>query len=182
MNFDHINQVSDYVREKIMPYLSNKTERQITDFGAYIERVSESPSCKWMRTNIRIFPINYYVDPEVFAKKHEKQCISFAGVSNPQEGAITVVYQLSPTLHVLARLFHWVENDIVRAYFALVCVYRDQDEYLKFFDETKRFRLKGNTEEKSLGFQGFASPPSDDLGELVRRLEVQDEGPDDKTA
>lgn len=55
-------------------------------------------------------------------------------------------------LHVLARLYHWIEHDKIRAYLMLTCAYRDQEEYLKFFDDNKALRLTGNTEEKTLGF------------------------------
>lgn len=102
MNFDHINKVSDYVREKLMPHMRNLMS--LSDFGQYLTRVSEQPSCKWMRKEIRVFPLSYFVDPEAFMKKYAKKCVSFIGSGHPQEGAIHIVYQMSPTMHVLARL------------------------------------------------------------------------------
>lgn len=54
--------------------------------------------------------------------------------ANPQDGAMNIIYQISPTFHVLARLYHWIEQEKVMAYLMLTCAFQNQEEYLKFFD------------------------------------------------
>lgn len=124
----------------------------VADFGAYLSRVSEAPSCRWIRSELKVFPINYFFNPVEFVKKYEKKCIMFSPIPNPQEGAIMMVYQISPTLHIGARLFHWIEQDKVWAYLTVACAYRNHEEYLTFFDENKTLRMTGNTEERTTGF------------------------------
>lgn len=150
MNFDHINKISDYCREQIFPHLSNKI--QTTDFGNYLSKMVDTESCEWMENELKAFPVSYLVDPVGFVKKYSKKCVAFIGTSSAQDGAFNIIYQISPTLHVLARIYHWIEHDDVRAYLALTCAYRSEEEYLKFFDDNKSFRLTGNTEERLTGF------------------------------
>lgn len=166
MNFDHINRISDYTRTEIMPNLASRMH--VTDFGDYLSKMCESPSCRWMRKKLRAYPINYFVDPVAFTKKYAKKCIAFMGTMSPQDGSMNMVYQISPTLHILARLYHWIEQDKVRAYLMLTCAYRDQAEYLKFFDENKSLRLTGDTEEKSMGFNPRGQSDSVGLQNLLK--------------
>lgn len=133
-----------------MPHLSSRL--QVADFGNYLSKMVDAPSCKWMRHELRAYPINYFVDPVAFAKKYAKKCIAFVGTASPQDGAMNIIYQISPTFHVLARLYHWIEQEQVRAYLMITCAYRDQADYLEFFDENKELRMKGNTEDRQAGF------------------------------
>lgn len=159
MNFDHINRISDYTRTEIMPNLASRMH--VTDFGDYLSKMCESPSCRWMRRKLRAYPVNYCVDPVGFTKKYASKCIAFTGTLNPQDGAMNVIYQISPTLHVLARLFHWVEHEKVRAYLMLTCAYESQDEFLAFFDDNTSLRLTGNTEERAAGFGAIMDEQED---------------------
>lgn len=177
MNFDHVNKVSDYTRNLIMPNLTNRMP--ISDFGHYLSRMVDSPSCAWMKTDLRAYPINYFVDPVAFTKKYAKKCIAFMGTMNPQDGSMNMVYQISPTFHVLARLYHWIEQDKVRAYLMLTCAFRDQDEYLKFFDENKTLRLTGDTEEKPLGFHPGSRTDSVGLQNLLKGFGKQTQETDE---
>lgn len=151
MNFDHINILSDYFRNKILPFL--RSQISILNFGAYLDKISECSSCQWLRTETRAFPINYFVDPEEFIQKYQKKCIAYVGVNSPNEGVCHIIYQISPDLHVLAKLFNWVENEKVVAYLGLICVYRHHEDLIQFFDDNKNLRLSGNTEEKTVGFR-----------------------------
>lgn len=177
MNFDHINKVSDYVRENLMPHM--RTLVPLPDFGNYLLRISECPSCKWMKNEIRILPINYFVDPEAFMKKYAKMCVSFSGTGAPQEGAFCIIYQITPTFHVLARLYHWVENNDVKAYLMLACAYRDHKEYLEFFDGNKDLRCIGDTEEKQLGFAGMMRQGSE-FDDIIKTFSSNKEEQGDK--
>lgn len=150
MNFDHVNKVSDYTRDNLMPHLVSLL--QVSDFGNYMSKLVDLPSCKWMRRELRAYPVNYFVDPAMFVKKYAEKCVTFIGTSSPQDGSMHIIYQISPTLHVLARLYNWVEHEKVRSYLMLTCAYRHQTEFLKFFDDNKSLRLTGNTEERHAGF------------------------------
>jgi len=165
MNFDHVNQVSDYCRNQILPHLTSRIN--VNDFGNYLGKISEVQSCRWMRQELRAFPINYFVNPVAFTKKYAKKCVAFTGTGNPQEGALNIIYQISPSFHVLARLYHWVEHSEVRAYLMLTCAYRDHDDYLAFFDENRSLRLVGNTEERMAGFNPNLHT-SPDIGNLPK--------------
>lgn len=164
MNFDHVNKVSDFDRTELFPYWSNKLS--VADFGQYLARMAETKSGRWMAYELRIMPITYFIDPVKFSKKYAKKCITFTGTSNPQDGAFNVIYQISPTLHVLARLFQWVEQEEIRAYYTLMTAHKYFEEYMAFFDENKLLRLEGNTEERIVGFTDKSMPLSD----LVERI------------
>lgn len=150
MNFNDINKVADYFRNELMPFLSNRIS--VLDFSNYLTRISECPSCKWMKTELNAFPINYCVDPFKFLKKYQKKCISVIGSTNPQDGAFHIIYQISPTLHIFARIYHWIDRDEVKAYLMLTVIYKTQEEYLEFYDENTELRLTGNTDERPAGF------------------------------
>lgn len=167
MNFEHVNKIADYVRSKVMPYLKNTI--QITDFGYYLTKMSETPSCRWMRKDIRVFPVNYCVEPIRFLQKYEKRCVAFVGTPSPQEGVMNIVYQLSPTFHVLARFYHWIENDEVLAYLMLTCAYKEYNDFLEFYDDNISLRMVGNSEEKPLGFGGIMKSRSMSVNNLVRQ-------------
>ena len=167
MNFDQVNKVSDYCRENIFPLLEMRLH--VPDFGYYLTRMSECPSCKWMRTELHAYPVTYFVEPIAFMKKYQKKCITFLGSGNPNDGAMNIIYQISPTLHVLARLYHNIEHDKVQAYLMLTTIYEKLDDYNSFFDENKSFRLTGNTEDK-IGFKSGGMDTSVGFGELMRQL------------
>lgn len=150
MNFDHFNKVSDHFRDKLLPHLKSLVS---VDFSMYLSKISEYSECKWIRTDLRSFSLNYFVDPEAFVKKYQKKCVTYLGTTNPNDGAVHIIYQISPEFHVLARLFHWIENEEIVAYLTLTCVYRNLSDYMEFFDENKNLRLTGNTDERTVGFR-----------------------------
>lgn len=154
MNFDHVNKLSDYWRDELMPHVKNCIP--VIDFGHYLSKMVEMPNCRWMRTEMHALPINYFVDPSKFAKKHIESCVSITGTPSPEDGAFNIVYQISPTLHVLARLYHWVDeaDDKVQAYLMLTCAFRNPEEFLRFFDDNKPLRMTGNTQQRPVGFTG----------------------------
>jgi hypothetical protein len=153
MNFDHVNKISDYCHEQLMPHITIRIP--VVDFGVYISKMVDTPSCRWMRHELRAFPINYFVDPVQFVKKYSKKCVSMIGTTNPQDGAFNLIYQISPTLHILARIYHWMEQEKVRAYLMLTCAFRDQEEFNAFFEDNIPLRMIGNTEDKPTGFGGY---------------------------
>ena len=176
MNFDHVNQISDYTRTQIFPHLNHRI--QVSDFGNYLSKMVEAPSCKWMRYELRAYPINYFVDPVAFTKKYTKKCITYVGTTNPQDGAMNIIYQISPSFHVLARLYHWVEHSEVRAYLMLTCAYRDHADYLAFFDENRALRLVGNTEERMAGFNPNINTNSSGVEDLMKGFRQESDDPE----
>ena len=169
MNFDQVNKVSDYCRDNIVPLLESRFH--VPDFGYYLSRMAECPSCKWMRTGLHAYPLTYFVEPVAFMRKYQEKCITFLGSGNPNDGAMTIIYQISPTLHVLARLYHTIEHEKVQAYLMLTTVYENMEDYNLFFDENKELRLTGNTEEK-IGFKRGLDT-SVGFGDLMRQLKSQ---------
>jgi len=168
MNFDHVNKISDYCRDQIMPHLSNRV--QITDFGHYLTKLSEHSNFKWMRQELRAYPLTYLVDPVLFVKKYSKKCVSYMGTASPQDGSMNIVYQISPTLHVLARLFQWIEHDAAKAYLTVTCAFRTHEEYLDFFDNNRDIRLTGNTEDERIaGFNAQLPSNGVGLGALIQK-------------
>lgn len=167
MNFDHVNKMSDFYREKMLPHL--RSQLHVTDFGNYLSRMCETPSGKWLKTDLKAFPLSYCINPVEFAKKYVKKCVTFLGTSNPQDGNLLIIYQITPTLHVLARLYQWIEHDgEVRAYLMVTCAYRDHDEYLTFFDDNKTLRLEGDTEKRVAGFGSLIANQSDGVDNLLK--------------
>ena len=172
MNFDHTNKVSDYFRDNIWPHMSNNFSA--SDFAGYLSSISELPSCKWLQTEMRAFPVNYFIDPHKFIKKYEKRCVTFLGTSDVRDGAMQIIYQISPTFHVLARLYHWIEQEEVKSYLMITAAFKDMKEFSKFFDENKDLRLVGNTEERATGFAGFAST-SNSMGFAKMKEQLEEE-------
>lgn len=178
MNFDQVNKVSDYCRENIFPHLESRFH--VPDFGYYLSRMSECPRCTWMRTGLHVYPLTYFIDPIAFMTKYRDNCITYLGSGNPSDGAMNIIYQMNPDLHILARLYHWIEHEKVRAYLMLTVVYRELDDYNRFFDENKILRLTGNTEE-CIGFKS-GMDTSVGFGELMKQLRGKEESlnePDD---
>jgi hypothetical protein len=130
-----------------------------------------------MRRELKAYPINYFVNPVDFAKKYAKNCVTFTATANPQDGVMHLIYQISPTFHVLARLFHWVEHDEVRAYLMLTCAYQKHEDFLSFFDDNKSLRLVGNTEDRITGFVGPSG--GDGLANLMRGLATSPKNSDE---
>ena len=174
MNFDHANKVSDYFRENIWPHMTNHFPA--LDFSNYLSKLAELSACKWMQTEMKAFPVNYFMDPHKFVKKYEKNCVTFLGTTDARDGSMQIIYQISPTFHVLARLFHWMEQEEVKSYLMLTVAFRDMKEFSEFFDENKDLRLTGNTEDRVTGFGGLMN--KGDVGfasRMIKRVEEDNE-------
>lgn len=170
MNYDHVNKVSDYFRNKIAPHLRSYVN--ISDFGDYLTKIAHTKSCRWMRQDLRAFPITYFVDPEKFFDKYGNKCIAYTGSTDPREGAMQIVFQLSPEFHVLARLYNWIEKEEVKAYLMLTVVFRNHDDFVEFFDSNKEIRLTGNTEaNQHIGFAAGLKTDAPGLAGLIQQLE-----------
>ena len=168
MNFDHVNKVSDYVRHKLYPHLNCRM--QVADFGNYLSKMAESNSFKWMRSDLKALPIPYFLDPIKFSSKYAKKCVAFTGTSSPQDGSLNIIYQITPTFHVLARLYHWVELEEIKAYLTLTVAFKDFEEYLEFFDSNSELRMVGNTEDRAAGFSAGKQMSGSDLGALFKQV------------
>jgi hypothetical protein len=96
----------------------------------------------------------FLVDPKKFVKKYKDVCITYNAPSRPEDGFQRIIYQISPTLHVEAALWLWIEHEILQAYILTFSCYHEEIEYLEFLDEIYKMRREGNTEEKAPG--GFA--------------------------
>ena len=177
MNYDHVNKISDYFRDVITPHLTSRIG--ISDFGDYLTKIAASPSFRWMRHDLRAFPINYFVDPDKFLTKYSKKCVGYAGSSDAREGAMQIVFQVSPEFHVLARLYNWIEKEEVKAYLMLTVVYRNHEDFTEFFDDNKAIRLSGNTDNKGhVGFQA-AAEEAKGFASLIQRISEDSEESDE---
>lgn len=158
MNYDNINLIHDYWKEKIIPYLSHNMN--ITSFEDYLNRFSYLPSGNWMHRFelISFLRVPFLINPVEFVKQYESKCVSFFSPSKPEEGVYRIIYQISNTLHVDAALWMWVEQKEVQAYVALFVCFNNDAEFLSFSESMEKFKLIGDTENiKTFGFAGGVS-------------------------
>ena len=158
MNYDHLNQVYDYWRKDIRPYLSHNFT--VTSFDDYLKRFAYLPSGHWLREMelVRLNRLGFAIDPEKFVKRYKDACISYNAPMKPEDGIQRIIYQLSPTLHVEMALWVWMEQEVVQSYGSVFACYHVEEEFAKFTDELYHKMLKkGNTEDKRkpAGFADF---------------------------
>jgi len=153
MNFDSINKVYDYFRSEILPHLNWSIN--VSDFSNYLSTMSSVPSCKWLKTEGKVFPINYLINPSEFVKKYHKKCVAFFPSNDPKDGMVQIIYQISPNFHVFARLYNWIEQENMESYLSIVVVFEKKEDFVNFYDENKPMRLSGNTYKKLAGFSNI---------------------------
>ena len=157
MDYDKLNQVHDYWVEEIFPHLSH--HMAISSFDDYLKRVSFLPACHWLREMnlIKVLRVPFVVDPAKFVFTYKKHCVAYACPAKAEDGVHRIIYQISPTLHLEAALWVWVENKDTNAYLSMFICFKEDKELIKFFTEVTPIRKTGNTEENKLkGFAGFA--------------------------
>lgn len=156
MNYDNLNTIYKHWRKDIYPHLA--CHMTITSFDDYVKRFSFLSSGKWLRDwdCAKLSRLGFAVNLEKFVKKYKDHCVSFSAGGKPEEGIQRIVYQISPTLHVEATVWMWMENDILQSYASLIACYHKEDEFLHFFDAVYSIRKEGNTEEKETA-GGFAN-------------------------
>jgi len=156
MNYDNQTKVHDYWRAKISLHFSHKFTA--ISFDDYMRRFSFLPSGKWLRDMecIKITRVFFQLDPVAFVEKYAKQCVTYNAPVKQEDGIQRVIYQISPTLHVEAAFWVWMEQEVIQSYAALFACYHDEAEYGKFLEELYPIRRIGNTEDTApKGFGGF---------------------------
>jgi len=157
MNYDHFNQIHEYWRNDIIPHMEHRFS--VSSFDDYLRRISFLPSCRWIQEMemVKIARIPFAMNPSDFVKKYKDYCVTYNAPLKPEDGLQRAVYQISPTLHLEAAFWAWVENKIVNSYVMVLACYHDKEEYLKFVDGLYEFRRTGNTEDKLVtpGFMGM---------------------------
>lgn len=157
MNYTHLNRLHEHWQSLSHYFTHNFT---VTSFEDYIRKISFLPSCKWIQhmDSVKATRTLFVVDPEKFSKKYSKYCVTYNNPLKPEEGYQRVIYQMSPTLHVEAVFFGWMEHDNINSYVGTLSYYNDEKEYASFIKEMYKIKLEGNTEDKPKpsGFAGFA--------------------------
>lgn len=159
MNYDHLNQVHEYWRNKIFPHLVHNYTS--SSFDDYLRKFSFLPHGKWIKDveKVKMNRIPIAFDPEAFVKKYKKHCVTYNAPIKPEDGLQRAIYQLSPTLHSELALWAWVEHNQLQSYAVAFACYHSEDEYLEYVDDLWKIRREGNTEEKMTGFRPFPENP-----------------------
>ena len=174
MNYDHCNQVHEFWRKKIFPHLVHV--HTSTSFDDYLRKFSFLPSGKWIKDleKLKLTRVPFAVDPEALVKKYKDACVTYNAPLKAEDGVQRVIYQISPTLHLEAAFWVWIENKILQSYASILICYHEEEEYLKFVDEMWTIRREGNTEDKPT-LPGFRhSPDIIDIGAFTKNKEGLD--------
>jgi hypothetical protein len=163
MNYDQLNQIHDYWYEDVAPHLVH--QYTVTSFDDYLRKFSFLPSGKWLHDmeNLKLRRIIFLVDPIKFAKKYKEFCVTYNAPVKAEDGFQRVIYQLSPTMHIEAAFYVWIEHKIVQSYVTpFVCHNVGvEKEYATLIKDLYKIRREGNTEDKpksiGVGFAGFQS-------------------------
>lgn len=172
MNYDYINQIHDYWMSDIFPHLVHRYTT--VSFEDYLRRISFLPSCKWIRKmeKVKIARVPFAVIPHDFVKKYKDCCVTYNAPTKPDEGLQRIIYQFSPTLHLEASLWIWIENKILQSYVMMTVCYHEEKEYLAFIDDLYTIRREGNTEDK-MNLTGFmVSQPVDIHSDMSAKKEL----------
>lgn len=164
MNYDHFDQVHTYWINKIFPNLEHNMT--ITSFDDYLRQVSSLPSFTWLKEarDISIIRLHLCIDPAEFTKQYKKHCVTYACPSKPEDGMHRIIYQISPTIHIEAALFIWVEKKKRQSYLSMFICYKDKKELIKFLEEIYPLRRTGDTSDASKegGFGGLIARDDDE--------------------
>lgn len=157
MNYDNVNKTGDYWKEKIAPNL--QTVMYFSSFEYYLKRMSGLPSGKWLEdsVNVMFLKIPYLLDTELFLSHYKKKCVSFITPPKPEDGVHRIIYQISPTLHVEASLWMWIEKNEVYSYVGVFACANKYADYMKFCNEVEKFKHIGDTENSGFGFSTSAA-------------------------
>lgn len=166
MNYDHINQIHDFLEKEYRPLL--RSVYAAPSFQEYLRKLSYTKTLKWLRDidQVKFSRPQMALDPIAFAKKFQNKCVSAFPPGKPEEGVYKAIYQLSPSFHMESVLWAWVENNVLNNYVTFIACYQDDDDYSKVITELEPLRRTGNTEQRSN--TGFAIPKDGrDMRELM---------------
>lgn len=156
MNYDHINQIHDFVEKEYRPLLRNIY--QAPSFQDYLRKLSYTKPLKWLRDidEVKFARPMIALDPIQFATINQAKCVTAYPPAKPDEGVLRAIYQLSPSFHVETVLWAWVENNILNHYLTFIACYKNAEEYTKFVADVEPIRRSGNTEQRQgPGFSGL---------------------------
>lgn len=156
MNYNHLNKIHDYWVKEIFPNINH--HMAIASFDDYLKQMSILPSGKWLKdfSLVKVLRGSFVVDPAKFTKLYDDYCVAYCCPSKPEDGIHRIIYQISPTLHIEAALWIWVENETIHSYMSMFYCFKDKEELTRFFLEIMSIRREGNTEENPMsGFGGM---------------------------
>lgn len=177
MNYDNLNKIHEYWWQNLMPTFQHLFT--VTSFDEYLKRFSFLPSGNWLRQyeKIKLTRTPFLIDSAKFAEKYKKYCVTYNSPMKSEDGIQRAIYQLSPTLHLEAGYWIWVENEEVQAYASVFCCYHDETEYADFIEELYEIRQEGDTEKDSkrpVGLAasfGFSNPAEKNLTNGGKQVE-----------
>jgi len=152
MNYDHVNKTYDFWAKSIRPHLTTKF--QVTSFDDYLKKLSFCKTYRWLREmeSVKLTRLPMALDPVAFVKKYSEKCIAVNPPARPEDGMQRMIFQISPTLHIEAGLWAWVENNELHSYLGMMICHKTDEELTEFLTEVEPLRRTGNTEERNTGF------------------------------
>lgn len=142
--------------DEVFPNLTH--HMAITSFDDYLKQMSFLPCCKWLGEIdlVKIIRVPFTLDPAEFTKQYKKHCVAYACPAKPEDGVHRIIYQISPTLHIEAALWIWIENKQLQSYLSMFVCFKDDKELMKFLKDVLPMRRTGDTEEHPMkGFAGL---------------------------
>jgi hypothetical protein len=129
----------------------------VASFDDYLKRFSFLPSGKWLREmeSVKVLRIPFSCDAPMFSSVFKKNCIAYCCPSDPEEGFHRAIYQISPTLHLEAAFWIWIQNEESQSYVSIMCCFQQERELEKFMHKICEYKKVGNTDDRS-GTSGFA--------------------------
>lgn len=174
MNYDNCNKIQEFWMKKIYPMLHHRFT--VTSFDDYLRRFSFLPSGKWLQEMecVKLSKVSFAVNPEKFSKKYQGQCVTYNTPVKSEDGFQRVIYQITPTLHVEAGYWIWMEHDMVQSYVSLFVCYHNEGEYSDFINEIWKMRQEGDTEDKpnQAGFLFAEIPESKEIKKEVKKSKI----------
>ena len=155
MNYTHLSETHTYWMDNIFPHLSHNF--QAGTFEHYLGRFAYLPSGKWLKDaeKVKTSRITVALDPIALVKKYKSVCVTYNTPAKPEEGVVRVIYQVSPTMHMEAAFWIWVENNVVQSYAMVFACYNNEKEYLSLLKDLRPLYRSGDSADKpNNGFFG----------------------------
>lgn len=160
MNYDDLNKIYSYWHKKIAPNLEHKFTT--SSFDDYLKKFSFLPSGRWLKDfdGVKLARNLFAIDLDKLVKKYKDCCVTHTSTIKPEDGVNRAIYQLSPTLHMEAAFFIWIEQEEISSYAGVFICYHNDEEYRGLLDELYKMRKEGNTDDKKkrAGFADFLTP------------------------
>ncbi len=148
-NYEDTERLAMFWRENIAEYVCHLVDKQIT-FGEYLQGFPIKEHAKFFGAPIHhIYNIGWL-------KKHKDKCVTFVynapGEVSAGASPISVIYQMSPDIHVLSNVYYWLDLNQIESQVSNFVVYKDFKNLLSLVDDNKELVKKDKKKSKQVGF------------------------------